>query len=265
MLKKRVGTVVAVSVVLAFLRTMVIINNMENNHNNHSYYLLDNFQSNSFSVLAVIFVPLLFVLAFLYGKGKKTAPQVSNLLNSAASCTLAFVIFGTFIVFAADCFSKPETLGFLNYIVAFFSVLTAATFLFTGIEVRNNKLLSVLVVVPMMFTLFRLLADFLSTNSAPFANSGGYHLVGMAVLLLYFLCEGKSYLSMGSAIYLYAYGYLAIFLLLVYAVPNLILHCLGFGVFYFDYSAALSVVDIVFVFYIAARLASAKTVAPTEE
>lgn len=264
MFKKRVGTVVAVSVVLSFLRTMVIINNMENNHNNHSYYLLDNFQSNSFSVLAVVCVPLFFVLAFLYGKGKKTVPQASNLLNAAASCTLAFVIFGSFIIFASNFFSKPETLDVLNYVVAFLSVLSAATFLFTGVEIRNKKLLSLLIVIPMLFTFFRLLADFLSTNSAPFANSGGYHLIGMAALFLYFLCEGKAYLSVGSAVYLYAYGYLSIFLLLVYAVPNLILHCLGFGVFYFDYNAALSVVDIVFVFYIAARLLSAKDI-PTKE
>ncbi len=265
MCKKRVGTVVAVSVIMAFLRTVVIINNMENNYNNYTYYLLDNFQSNSFSILAVIVIPLLFALGFFYGKGKKAVPQLSDVVNSAASCTLAFVIFGTFIIFAQNCFTKPETLGTLNYVVAFLSVLSVAVFLFAGLNAGNPKLLSVLILLPVLFITARLLCDFLSTSAAPFANSGAYHLIGMAVLLLFLFCEGKSYLSIGSAIYFFGFGYIAIFLLLIYAVPNLILHCLGFGVFYFDYSAALSVVDIVFVFYIAARLVSATTVPLKEE
>ncbi|MBE6691875.1 MAG: hypothetical protein E7586_00895 [Ruminococcaceae bacterium] len=265
MCKKRVGTVVAVSVLMSFLRTVVIINNMENNYNNYTYYLLDNFQSNSFSVLAVVIIPLLFALGFFYGKGKKPVPQLSDVLNSAASCTLAFVIFGTFIIFAQNCFTKPESLGVFDYLVAFLSVLSVAVFLFAGLEVINRKLLSVLILFPMFFTASRLLCDFLANNSAPFANSGGYHLTGLTFLMLFLFCEGKAYLSIGSAIYFYSFGYIAIFLLSVYAIPNLILHCLGFGVFTFDYSAALSVVDIVFVFYIAARLISAKTVPLKEE
>ncbi len=265
MCKKRVGTVVSVSVLMAFLRTVVIINNMENNHNNYTYYLLDNFQSNSFSVLAVICLPVFFLLGIFYGRGKKVSPKLSDVLNSAASCTLAFVIFGTFIIFVQNCFSMPETLTTLNYVVAFMSVLSAAVFLFAGLEVINAKLLSVLILLPLGFNISRLFCDFLATNSAPFANSGGYHLTSLAVLLLFLFCEGKAFLSIGSAGYFYAYGYIAIFLLSVYAIPNLILHCLGFGVFTFDYSAALSVVDIVFVFYIAARLISAKTVPAKEE
>ena len=65
---------------------------------------------------------------------------------------------------------------------------------------------------------------------------------------------------MGSASLFFGFGFVSIFLLLVYALPNVVLHCMGFGVFKFGFASALSVADLVAAFYVAAKLSSAKLV-----
>ncbi len=265
MLKKSVIAVLIASVLTAVLRTVLVINNMETNFNNSSYYLLDNIQTKIFSVGTVVAVAALFVLALILFKGKKAVINTRDVLSSAASCTLAFILFGTFVVFAKAYFTDEASLGGLGIPVAALSILSGCTFLFAGVNGKGDKLLAMFTLCPMVFTLCRLLSDFLASASAPFASSGGYHLMGLSVLLLYFLCEGKAFLSTGSAALLCAYGFVAIFLLSAYALPNLVLHCVGFGVFGFDYGAALSVADLVTAFYIAARLCSSNLVPLKDE
>ena len=255
--KKTLGLVVIISLVLAVFRAILIIKNMENNYDNHTYYLLANGKTKAFTIIAVALIPLLFAVAVYLFKGKRAVFDTKDVLSSAASCTLAFILLGTFLVFIRDYF-KSESVANLTLAIAFFSILSGAVFIFMGLKGDGSNLLAAFTLVPMVFTLLRLLSDFLSTGATPFANSGGYHLMGLSVLLLFFLCEGKAFLSSGSAALLYGYGYIAILLLLVYALPDLALHCFSFGVFSFDYAAALSVADIVTAFYIAARLNSAK-------
>lgn len=110
--------------------------------------------------------------------------------------------------------------------------------------------------MPIILMIFRLLGDFLRTNATPLASSGGYHIMGLVAALIYFLCEGKSYALGGSAAVYLCAGYFSILLLLVYALPNVILHC--FGVFSFDYYAGYSAVDLCISIYIWARMLNVK-------
>ncbi len=261
--KKRVGLVLLLSIILAAFRTVVVIFNMEkNSYEKDTYYLLDNAMSNAFLVLFFISLAVGAVIAVLVGKGKKAIPDQKSDVVSAASCMLAFILLGTVIIYVVNYVMSGEFDGGLSLVIALLSVLSAIAFLMTGFKVYSENLLGVMALLPMALTVFRILNDFINSNSAPFASSGAYHITSLAVLLLYFLCEGKAFINKGSAALYYLFGYGAAILLAVYAMPNLLLHC--FGIFNFDYNASLSVADILTVAYIFARLSSAKLV-PAKE
>ena len=257
MQKKRIGLILLASLVMAAVRTAIVTLNMEkNNYENDTYYLLNNAQSDVFTVAVVLCLIALICLAVFVGKGKKAIPDQKNDTVSAASCMLAFVLLGTVIIFVISLISGSETADTKSIAIVTFSVLSAVAFLLTGLRVCSVKLNAAMALFPLFLTALRVICDFLNSNAAPFASSGAYHIVSLTLLLLYFLCDGKAFLSRGSAAFYYIYGYSSVLFLLLYSVPNLFLHC--FGVFIFDYTAAFSVADIVTAVYICARLSSAK-------
>lgn len=261
--KKRVGTVLLIGVLLSVIRTVVVIFNMEkNNYENDTYYLLDNLQSNVFTVMFMLCFVGVLALGLVYGKGKRAVIDVKNDTASAASCMLAFIIFGSVIIYVITYVLGGETPTKFGIAVAVLSVCSAVAFLLSGLRVCNEKSLALFTMLPIFLTVARILCDFINSNSAPFASSGAYHIMSLTSLLLYFLCEGKAFIRRGSASFYYAFGYASVLLLLVYSVPNIVLHC--FGVFSFDYSASLSVVDMVTVAYVCARMGTSKTAALKE-
>lgn len=257
MQKKRVGLILLVSLVMAAVRTAIVTLNMEkNDYENDTYYLLNNTQSDIFTAAAVLCFLAFICIAVFIGRGKKAIPDQKNDTVSAASCMLAFVLLGTVIIFVISLVSGSETADIKSFLIVAFSVLSAIAFLLTGLRVCSVGLNAAMALFPLILTAIRVVCDFLNANAAPFASSGAYHIVSLTLLLLYFLCEGKAFLSRGSAAFYYIYGYSSVLFLLLYSVPNLFLHC--FGVFNFDYTAAFSVADIVISVYICARLSSAK-------
>ena len=260
MRKKNVAAVVILSLIMAILRTVIIINNMETNYNNSTYYLPDRFLPNAFTAVALVLIPAMFIYASVSNKGFRPVLESNDLLSATASCTLGFILLGCFAVFAKQYVSDFDSLAKYSTAVAVLAALSAVVFLFLGVKPQSGKLSAILGLLPMLFTLARLFSDFLSSTSAPFANSGAYHLMSLCFLLLFFLCENKSHVEMGSASLFFGFGFVSIFLLLVYALPNVVLHCMGFGVFKFGFASALSVADLVAAFYVAAKLSSAKLV-----
>lgn len=258
--KKGLAAVVIASVGMAVLRTVIIINNMETNSYNSTYYLPDSLISKGFTAITLVLMGAAFVYALISNKGKRAFLESNDLLSATASCTLGFILLGCLAVFAKQYISDPNGLGKYSVAIAVFALLSAVVFLVLGIKPQKGKISAVLGLLPMIFTLLRLFADFLSTTSAPFANSGAYHLMSLSFLLLFFLCENKAHAEMGSASLFFGFGFVAMLLLLVYALPDVALHCMGFGVFKFGFSAALSVADLVAAFYVGAKLGSAKLV-----
>lgn len=262
MYKKRTGAVLLFAILLAVARTIVVILNMEkNNYENDTYYLLDNLQSSIFTAIVVICLAFFIILAIKLGKGKRAVLEQKNDTVSAASCMLAFILLGTVVIFVIT-YLGGEKFSAIAFTIAVLSVFSAIAFLLTAFRVCGEKMLAIFALFPLFLTVFRVLNDFINTNSAPFASSGAYHIMSLTVVLLYFLCEGKSFLSRGSAVFYYMFGYGAVVLLMIYSLPNLMLHC--FGVFSFDYNASLSVVDLVMSVYICVRMSTARLV-PLDE
>lgn len=257
--KKRVGLVLGTGLVLAAFRTVILTYNMEKNiYENDTYYLPDNFIVNAFSVITVAFLLFFGAMAFATGRKKRFELEQKVTSVSTASCLLAFVIIGAVIVYVFSCVSSKELPSNVGLIILVFSVLSAVSFLITGLRQCNKKTLALTALFPIFLSVFRLLGDFIRTSSAPLASSGTYHITGLAALLIYFLCEGKSHIKEGSAAIYFAAGYSSVILLLVYSVPDLIMHC--FGMFVFDYYAAFSVMDIAAVVYICTRMSNIKCI-----
>lgn len=258
--KKQAGLVLGVGLILSAFRTALIAYTMEKNSvESDTYYLPDgHIWVTVFSVVSVVFALLIMLLAL---RSTKRAVVLDHKGSAGpASLVLGFLLIGASIIYAVSSEAAKLAGGGMMKIVIALAVLSAAAFIILGFRSNSadtsKSFLAVLSVFPIVFSAFRLLSDFIQTSATPLASSGAYHILGLSAVLLYFLAEGKSYVSDSSAKIYFLFGYLSVFFLLVYAVPNLILHC--FGVFMFDYGAAFSAVDIGIAVYVSTRMMTAK-------
>ena len=255
----RVVFVCAVSIILSALRTIIIANNMENSAKD-AYYLPKSLEVTAFSVISAIVVGICIYLALVYGFKKTVKLDRSFSSVPAGSLVLAFsLIFAVATVINNLLQQEEKLISTLELIVLALALATAVKFLWSGIfydrKVERASLHPIAALLPIFLSIFRILSDFVRASAAPNASSGVYHLLGLVVVLLYFLSEGASYVKKVSGILFYALGYISVFLLSIYALPNLILHCF---VFSFTPEASFSVVDIGIAIYVASRISSAE-------
>lgn len=263
MRKMKVLTVAAVSVlslIMAALRTLIVHLRMEKNAvDNETYYLPDKPDVVLFAIVCVVLLAVFAFLAFAIGKRQRIALVKSNTLVPAGSLVMAFALLFAAFVYARDVFlAESVTHTTIGLLVFVFTLLSTVKFFFSGFSEKVNyspTLRAIAAIAPILLMVFRLLGDFIRRSAVPFSSSGAYLLLSVISLMLFFLIEGKSYVSTASAVGYYFFGFTSILLLLVHAFPNLVLHC--FGVFPFNYYAAFSVVDIAAAVYVAFRLTSA--------
>ncbi len=279
--KQTVLFVAAVSFVMAILRTFIVSVNLEKNSDSADiYYLPDNFVVLFFSIASVVLVLAFFVSAF---KNRNHPIKFDDMqtASSIGSLLAAFLTFGTVIAYFftySDEKSAPiftangapnrnvtniQDNTIIETLVVAFAVACALKFLISGLKNhKDNKLgdkaVAVLTLFPIFFSALRLLDDFIQTSAIPFASSNGYHMVSLVAVLLFFLVEGKSYVFDSKSLLPEFFGYTAIFTLLVFAIPDVVLH--SFGTFAFDSNTAFALTDIGFAIYITLRLHSAKAV-----
>ena len=258
--KLRVVAVIVISLIMAALRTVIVAFNMEKNLiNNDTYYLPDNIEVTAFTAVSIMFLLVFLFSAVTLGRKKSLHLERAHGAMPAASLVLAFSLIGAVLLYAVSLFGGNIEFSVIKLILFLLAALSAVKFLVSGLcynKKQSENVHAFAALAPILFSAVRILSDFIDTSSAPLASSGAYHIVGLVAVLLYFFTEGKSYIYNTSAALFNSFGYTAIFFLLVYSVPNLVLHC--FGSFSFDCEAAFSVVDLGLVVYIAARLSSAQ-------
>ena len=265
---KLVSLVALVSFMMAVIRTIIIQYDMEkNDFENETYYLPDNAEVVVFTVATILFVLLFGFSAFYYGRGNVITLGRSFGAVPAGSLVLAFSLIGAAVVYIVQILREgSESVTVIGILIFVTTLLSAAKFTVSGVSYNKtlkNNYHALAAIAPIMLCMLRLLGDFIRSSAAPLASSGAYHIVGLCAALVYFLTEGKSYVVKTSGALFYGFGYLSVYFLLVYAVPNLYMHC--FGSFGFDYYAAYSVVDIGIAVYVLTRLSSAKFVKDIKE
>lgn len=246
---------------MACLRTVVVFTNMEKNQlADGNYYLYENTEVTFFGIASVILVAIICALGLMFGKNRVLGFE-NSISVQASSLALAFSLLGASCVYFGELAfaDKYVAVGVLDILVPVFSIASAVVFFICAVKggFKNNKNLgAILGLFPIIYSVLRLLNDFINNNASPMASSGGYNIVALIAVLLYFLNDGKSHFKKVGAGLGYLFGFMAIYFLLVYSLPDLVLH--GFGCLTFDYHAAFSVVDICIAIYIATRLCSAR-------
>ncbi len=255
--KKSVGIVLVTAVIMSVIRLFLIINNMEKSiYETDTYYLAQGPSVVAFTVASVLLVLVFALFAYMLGKGRVFRVEAKGNCIVVVSCVLAVLLVGAAVMYMLS-FDEDTVPKALDVIVAALSILSAAVFISTCIYSNCSKSVYMLLgLLPILLSIFRLLSDFVSSNAAPLASSGGFHIVGLVAMMLYFLCENKSYHNQGSAALYLLFGYVAVFFLFVYAFPNLFMHCFGF--FSFDNDACYSAVDLAVAVYIATRISNIK-------
>lgn len=264
-LRKQAGLVLGASLILSALRTIIVAYTLEkNDFESNIYYLPDgNIAVGIFTAVAVLFS--VFAIFLSLQTGNKSVVLDHKGGTAPASLVLAFLLIGASIVYVASKKNGGAMMG----LVVLFAMLSAIAFLVLGFRSNSpdtpKNVLALLTMLPIAFSAVRLLNDFLSSSATPLASSGAYHILGLSAVLIYFLCEGKSHVGMSNSRTYFAFGYISVFLLLVYAVPNLLLSC--FGILKFDCGAGFSAVDIGIAIYISTRMitASLKSNIPTDK
>lgn len=260
--KMRILAVTVISLIMALLRLVIITFELEKNAvDTDTYYLPNTLEVKAFTAVTILFVLVFIYSAFTLGKKKTISFCRSYGAVPAGSLILGFALIGAGVIYVMSLLEReyifPTVIGGC---VLVFTFLSAFKFLYSGLfyhkECKRQELHALAALLPILFSTFRLLGDFIRSSAAPLASSGAYHIVGLVAVLLYFLCEGKSYVSETSASSCTAFGYVAIYFLFVYSLPNLVLHC--FGTFVFNYYTAYSIVDLALAVYIAVKLSSAK-------
>lgn len=258
----RVVIVAIASFIMATLRTVIVTVRMEKNEMaTETYYLPDTPDVYVFAAVSIILVVLFGVFALTFGKKKCVDLERTTGSVPAGSLVLGFsLLFAAFVYTVSVFLMEDISYSVIDILVFVFAILSTARFFYIGLCTKNKASLavqSVASLAPLFLAVFRLLSDFIRKSAAPFSSSGAYHIIALVAVMLFFLLEGRSYVSPTFAVAYFFFGYVAIFFSVVYALPNLVLHC--FGTFSFDYLTTYSVVDLGIATYIATRLSSAKT------
>ena len=266
--KKRVLAISLTSLVMAVIRAVIIQYDMEKNDiDNDTYYLPENNEVIAYTVAVFVFIAIFAFCAISLGRRHTVTLSRSFGAVPAGSLVLAFSLIGAAIVYIADLVRNgAEDYTVIGILILVTTLLSAAKFAVSGVRYDKklkNTYHALAAIAPIALCVLRLLGDFIRSSAAPLASSGAYRIVGLCTVLIYFLSEGKSYVSRTSGAVYYLFGYLSVFFLLVYAIPNLYTHCFGF--FEFDYYAAYSVVDLGLAVYIMTRLSSAKLTKGSDE
>lgn len=248
--------VIGAALFMSALRCAVVITKMEKNLVDENAYYLPGGKAVTAFALGTLAVCLAFTaVSFRIGRRKISVYDTSNVPSSAAGLTYAFTLICLAALYVYFVISGRLQKSVAEIILA---VVTLASGLFYfmrfGAKNRSAEKLAVPALLPIIYCAVRLLSEFMQKSAAPMESSGAYHILSLAAALLFFFAEGRSLVGPQSLSLYLAYGSVSTILLLIYAIPNLVIH--GLGLLEFDYYAFTSLGDIFMAAYICARMIS---------
>lgn len=277
--------VLIISLVMAALRTVIVITNMEKSSpRTDIYYLPENAVVVAFTVATFVLLAAFAFMAFRFSGRARVALDHKSAAVSVGALIVSFALIGVAIFQICLLFTDAESgtaqivavsgqnasdgISSIEVLTAFFASASAVKFFVQGIsntkKIKHNPVVyASAMLLPIFFSSFHLLNAFISNSAAPFASSGAYHIVALVATLMFFLLEGKSCVTETRSFLFDFFGYAAVYLLLVYSVPHAIVHCIG--VLTFDVESAMALVDVTLAIYIVTRLSTTKKLRPKKE
>ena len=255
-------TALVSSILLAVIRTAIIINNMEKTSvDENAYYLPATDGVIAFGVMAFVFCAAMVVISFFIGRKKICTVDLKSSASASTSLIYAFTLVFLFAVYVYFIASQRHEYTGMECAVSALALLSALYFLLSGVLACRKtdcsaEKLALPALLPVFYCAIRLLNDFLKKNSAPMESSGAYHILSLAAVMLFFFVEGRSLIKPTPlSVYLIC-GVSSLVLLIIYALPDLIVH--GSGLLEFDYYTFASIADLCVAGYICSRMITCK-------
>lgn len=242
--------VLIVSLLVSIIRIGVVDKNLELD-NAGGYFITKNSETIGFVIFSACFAVTFGVLAFIIGKkaNKFIDMESSPVVFSSALCGFMLMATGFYYSYLYLTTSDMQA-G--RFIISIMMILASVMFLYLALAKNgvNKTIIPFMRLIPALYAIVRLLVDFVEQNSQPGNSAVAYHIISLIMLMLFMVYEGKtSFGVIAMRVYL-TVGYLCIFTMLVYAVPNLVITIENPSL---DKYILFSAVDIVLALYVFSR------------
>lgn len=253
-----VGGFFAVSLLMGLWRTLMMRALSETSGpaekiNFDSLKLMSDLQTDAFPYIVLVLLAVSLAFAFL---AKKTTPSSIGFsdMGSVFASSLSGFMLATVVILQVFFQIKGGETSALDWVAALFALLSMVFFFYASsknVDPQGN-LFSALALLPTAHFAVRVLDYFLSVNYKPNTDNTLFHLFSLCAFMLFFLSEGKHSRGEGSGIAYIFFGFAAILLTSVYALPNVMLS--AFWIVPFSVDAVYSCVEIVVAIFVAVRL-----------
>ncbi len=256
--------VLTVSLLISGIRTGILGKNIdiESVSKKNAYFIERNSETVGFVIFSVCFAVAFIALAIIIGKKavKFIESEQSPVVFASALC--GFMLMATGLYYSYLYFTT-NAIATGKFIISVTMIAASVMFLYLALS-KNDQyktIIPVMRLIPIIYAFVRLLVDFVEQNSLPQNSAIAFHILSLAFLALFLVYDGKTVFgTIGMRAYL-AIGYLCVFTLLVYSIPNLILTITKYPGL--DRFILFSAVDIVLAFYVFARTYSVTGVSKT--
>ncbi len=144
----------------------------------------------------------------------------------------------------------------IEYLVVILMLFSGVFFAMDAVGFVTKKTRPWFTVGVTLFGAVRLLSEFLALHDQQYYSSNEYHLVSLAVILVFFCCNARFNIEGTAGVGYPFFGLFSAFSLLVYAVPEIYISF--FEPRYVDSVFIFCVVDVVLAFYVVSKLMSVK-------
>lgn len=252
-------TVFAVSALLSIVRISVVRKNIEIGRDTNIYFIDKNTETIGFVIFSCCFAIAFIVLAIFMGKKANSFRDLEStpVIFSSALCGFMLMATGFYYSYQIIANGNNDTGRFL---VCLLMICASIMFLYLAVskDGMNKRLVPYMRIGVCLYAIVRLVVDFIEQNSFPSNSAIVYHILSLASFMLFMIYEGKADFGVASMRYYLITGYLCMFFMMLYALPNLVLTMHVYPSI--DTYVLLSAVDIVIAFYVFTRVYSVTVV-----
>ncbi|MBE6649436.1 MAG: hypothetical protein E7614_07965 [Ruminococcaceae bacterium] len=146
----------------------------------------------------------------------------------------------------------------LNYWIIIFMLLTGTFFAMDAVGFITKKTKPWFNVGVVIFSVLRVLSDFIELHGKQNVSSNEYHIVSLTALLIFFCCNSRLHIYGSANIWFRFFGLFAALSTIIYALPEIYISL--FEPYYVDSIFIFCIVDAVLAFYVLTKLLSIRSI-----
>ena len=250
-------TVFAVSVLLAIVRIWVMEKNIEINDISigNVYFIEKNIETTAFVIFSICFTAAFIVLGFYLGKKANTFIDFETSPVVFSSALGGFMLLAIGLYYSYQ-YITTDRIAFGKFLTCLAMIGASVMFLYLSISKNGMKRASLplMRIVVCVYAVLRLIVDFIEQNSIPSNSALVFHILSLICFMLFMVYEGKSDFRAASMRFYLISGYLCVFFMMIFALPNLVLTLGDYSMI--DSYVLFSANDIVIAFYVFTRVYS---------